>query len=74
MFEVKEGLDDRNKDQGDFFNLKKKQLLIKMTMILKALVPSWPKCVSKVSKIHRKGETGNCLGTMGNTGLTLIQP
>lgn len=38
VFEVKEGLDDRNKDQGDFFNLKKKQLLIKMTMILKALV------------------------------------
>lgn len=23
VFEVKEGLDDRNKDQGDFFNLKK---------------------------------------------------
>ena len=37
MFEVKEGLDDRNKDLGDFFNLKK-NLLIKMTMILKALV------------------------------------
>ena len=29
MFEVKEGHDDRNKDQGDFFNNKKKTVIDK---------------------------------------------
>lgn len=54
MFEVKEGLDDRNKDQGDFFNLKK-NLLIKMTMILKALVAIMAKVSLKSQKyIERK--------------------
>ena len=55
MFEVKEGHDDRNKDQGDFFNKKKKQLLIKMTMILKALVAIMAKVSLKSQKyIERK--------------------
>ena len=49
MFDVKEGLDDRNKDLGDFFNLKKK-LLIKMTMILKALVAIMAKVSLKTQK------------------------
>lgn len=49
MFEVKEGLDDRNKDLGDFFNLKK-NLLIKMTMILKALVAIMAKVSLKSQK------------------------
>lgn len=49
MFDVKEGLDDRNKDLGDFFNLKKK-LLIKMTMILKALVAIMAKVSLKSQK------------------------
>lgn len=49
MFEVKEGLDDRNKDLGDFFNFKKK-LLIKMTMILKALVAIMAKVSLKSQK------------------------
>lgn len=54
MFEVKEGLDDRNKDLGDFFNLKK-NLLIKMTMILKALVAIMAKVSLKSQKyIERK--------------------
>lgn len=54
MFEVKEGLDDRNKDLGDFFNLKK-NLLIKMTMILKALVAIMAKVSLKSQKyIKRK--------------------
>ena len=54
MFDVKEGLDDRNKDLGDFFNLKKK-LLIKMTMILKALVAIMAKVSLKSQKyIERK--------------------
>ena len=54
MFEVKEGLDDRNKDLGDFFNLKK-HLLIKMTMILKALVAIMAKVSLKSQKyIERK--------------------
>lgn len=48
MFEVKEGLDDRNKDLGDFFNLK-------MTMILKALVAIMAKVSLKSQKyIERK--------------------
>ena len=49
MFDVKEGLDDRNKDLGDFFNLKKK-LLIKMTMILKAMVAIMAKVSLKSQK------------------------
>lgn len=49
MFDVKEGLDDRNKDLGDFFNFKKK-LLIKMTMILKALVAIMAKVSLKSQK------------------------
>ena len=54
MFEVKEGLDDRNKDLGDFFNLKK-NLLIKMTMIVKALVAIMAKVSLKSQKyIERK--------------------
>ena len=54
MFEVKEGLDDRNKDLGDFFNLKK-NILIKMTMILKALVAIMAKVSLKSQKyIERK--------------------
>ena len=54
MFEVKEGLDDRKKDLGDFFNLKK-NLLIKMTMILKALVAIMAKVSLKSQKyIERK--------------------
>lgn len=54
MFDVKEGLDDRNKDLGDFFNLKK-NLLIKMTMILKALVAIMAKVSLKSQKyIERK--------------------
>ena len=54
MFEVKEGLDDRNKDLGHFFNLKK-NILIKMTMILKALVAIMAKVSLKSQKyIERK--------------------
>lgn len=53
MFEVKEGLDDRNKDLGDFFNLKK-NLLIKMTMILKALVAIMAKVSLKSQKYIEK--------------------
>ena len=73
MFEVKEGLDDRNKDQGDFFNLKK-TVIDKNDHDPKGIGSHHGQSVSKVSKIHKKEDTGNCLGTMGNAGLIFIQP